>query len=221
MCASNELAKEKGKCEYFDRTKYSDGVLPIDTYKKEVDEIINRKLSLDWESLRKDITEHGLRHSTLSAQMPSESSSVVSNATNGIEPPRDYLSVKKSKKGPLKQVVPDYKKLKNDYTLLWDMKSNEGYINIVSVMQKYFDQAISGNWSYNPEHFEDNQVPLSQMAQDLLTTYKLGWKTSYYQNTYDAKKDIDEPSHPIGFVDNVPEEDKPKEEDENCDSCTI
>jgi ribonucleoside-diphosphate reductase alpha chain len=101
------------------------------------------------------------------------------------------------------------------------MKSNEGYINIVSIMQKYFDQAISGNWSYNPEHFEDNQVPLSQMAQDLLTTYKLGWKTSYYQNTYDAKKDIDEPSHPIGFVDNVPEEDKPKEEDENCDSCTI
>jgi len=219
--ASNELAQEKGQCEYFNRTKYSDGILPIDTYKKEVDEVVTRNLTYDWEWLRKEIKEHGLRHSTLSAQMPSESSSVVSNATNGIEPPRDYLSVKKSKKGPLKQVVPDYKKLKNDYTLLWDMKSNEGYINIVSIMQKYFDQAISGNWSYNPEHFEDNQVPLSQMAQDLLTTYKLGWKTSYYQNTYDAKKDIDEPSHPIGFVDNVPEEDKPKEEDENCDSCTI
>ena len=219
--ASNELAKEKGQCEYFNRTKYSDGILPIDTYKKEIDEVVTRNLTYDWEWLRKEIKEHGLRHSTLSAQMPSESSSVVSNATNGIEPPRDYLSVKKSKKGPLKQVVPDYKKLKNDYTLLWDMKSNEGYINIVSIMQKYFDQAISGNWSYNPEHFEDNQVPLSQMAQDLLTTYKLGWKTSYYQNTYDAKKDIDEPSHPIGFVDNVPEEDKSKEEDENCDSCTI
>jgi len=155
--------------------------------------------------------------------MPSESSSVVSNATNGIEPPRDYLSVKKSKKGPLKQVVPEYKKLKNNYTLLWDMKSNEGYINIVSVMQKYFDQAISGNWSYNPEHFEENQVPISQMAQDLLTTYRLGWKTSYYQNTYDAKKDVDEPSHPIGFNDNIPE-DKPieqEEDPENCDSCTI
>ena len=219
--ASNELAQEKGQCEYFSRTKYSDGILPIDTYKKEVDEVVTRNLTYDWEWLRKEIKEHGLRHSTLSAQMPSESSSVVSNATNGIEPPRDYLSVKKSKKGPLKQVVPDYKKLKNDYTLLWDMKSNEGYINIVSIMQKYFDQAISGNWSYNPEHFEDNQVPLSQMAEDLLMTYKLGWKTSYYQNTYDAKKDIDEPSHPIGFVDNVPEEDKPKEEDENCDSCTI
>jgi ribonucleoside-diphosphate reductase alpha chain len=220
--ASNTLAKEKGKCEYFDRTKYSDGILPIDTYKKEVDEVVTRNLTYDWEWLRKEIKEHGLRHSTLSAQMPSESSSVVSNATNGIEPPRDYLSVKKSKKGPLKQVVPEYKKLKNNYTLLWDMKSNEGYINIVSVMQKYFDQAISGNWSYNPEHFEDNQVPISQMAQDLLTTYRLGWKTSYYQNTYDAKKDIDEPAHPVGFNDNVPE-DKPEEDEdpENCDSCTI
>jgi ribonucleoside-diphosphate reductase alpha chain len=221
--ASNNLAKEKGKCEYFDRTKYSDGILPIDTYKKEVDEVVTRNLTYDWEWLRKEIKEHGLRHSTLSAQMPSESSSVVSNATNGIEPPRDYLSIKKSKKGPLKQVVPEYKKLKNNYTLLWDMKSNEGYINIVSVMQKYFDQAISGNWSYNPEHFEDNQVPISQMAQDLLTTYRLGWKTSYYQNTYDAKKDVDEPAHPVGFNDNVPE-DKPVEQDEdpeNCDSCTI
>ena len=190
--ASNTLAKEKGKCEYFDRTKYSDGVLPIDTYKKEVDEIINRKLSLDWESLRKDITEHGLRHSTLSAQMPSESSSVVSNATNGIEPPRDFLSVKKSKQGPLKQVVPQYLSLKSKYTLLWEMGGNTGYINIVAVMQKYFDQAISGNWSYNPEDYEENQVPLSIMAQDLLTTYKLGWKTSYYQNTYDGKMDEDD-----------------------------
>jgi ribonucleoside-diphosphate reductase alpha chain len=156
--------------------------------------------------------------------MPSESSSVVSNATNGIEPPRDYLSIKKSKKGPLKQVVPDYKRLKNSYTLLWDMKGNEGYINIVSVMQKYFDQAISGNWSYNPEHFEDGQVPISVMAQDLLTTYKLGWKTSYYQNTYDSKKDEDEPAHPIGYHDNVAdekEEVKKEIEDEACESCTI
>ena len=220
--ASNELAKEKGQCEFFNRTKYSDGILPIDTYKKEVDEVVTRNLTYDWEFLRKEIKEHGLRHSTLSAQMPSESSSVVSNATNGIEPPRDYLSIKKSKKGPLKQVVPDYKKLKSNYTLLWDMKSNEGYINVVAVMQKYFDQAISGNWSYNPDHFEENQVPLSAMAQDLLTTYRLGWKTSYYQNTYDAKRDIDEPAHPIGFTDNVPEESINNDEDpENCDSCTI
>jgi len=222
--ASNNLAKEKGQCDYFHKTKYSDGILPIDTYKKEVDEIVNRKLSMKWEQLRKDIKEFGLRHSTLSAQMPSESSSVVSNATNGIEPPRDYLSVKKSKKGTLKQIVPDYQRLKNFYTLLWDMKGNTGYINIVAVMQKYFDQAISGNWSYNPEHFEEGQVPISVMAQDLLTTYKLGWKTSYYQNTYDSKKDEDEPSHPLGWKDKV-EETEPAtlqaQEEENCDSCTI
>jgi ribonucleoside-diphosphate reductase alpha chain len=198
LVASNELAKEKTKCDYFDRTKYSDGILPIDTYKKEVDEIVNRKLSFDWEELRKDIVQYGLRHSTLSAQMPSESSSVVSNATNGIEPPRGFLSVKKSKKGTLKQVVPDYTKLKNNYTLLWDMKDNEGYINVVSVMQKYFDQAISGNWSFNPENYEDNQVPVSVMAQDLLSTYKYGWKTSYYQNTYDGKVE-DEPLHPLTY----------------------
>ena len=222
--ASNELAKEKGACEYFNRTKYSDGILPIDTYKKEVDEIVNRKLSMKWEQLRKSIKENGLRHSTLSAQMPSESSSVVSNATNGIEPPRDYLSVKKSKKGTLKQIVPDYQRLKNNYTLLWDMKGNTGYINIVAVMQKYFDQAISGNWSYNPEHFEEGQVPISVMAQDLLTTYKLGWKTSYYQNTYDSKKDEDEPSHPLGWKDEVKETEPATlqaQDEENCDSCTI
>jgi ribonucleoside-diphosphate reductase alpha chain len=229
--ASNEIAQEKGQCDYFHRTKYSDGILPIDTYKKEVDEIVSRKLSYNWEKLRKDIKEHGLRHSTLSAQMPSESSSVVSNATNGIEPPRDYLSVKKSKKGTLKQVVPDYQRLKNNYTLLWDMPNNEGYINIVAVMQKYFDQAISGNWSYNPEHFTDNQVPISKMAEDLLMTYRLGWKTSYYQNTYDAKRDIDEPAHGLGWKDNVKEEaalSNPATEhvtsqiqEEDCDSCTI
>ena len=217
--ASNEVAKEKGKCEYFNRTKYSDGILPIDTYKKEVDEIVNRKLSMNWEKLRKEIVEHGLRHSTLSAQMPSESSSVVSNATNGIEPPRDYLSIKKSKKGPLKQVVPDYQRLKNSYTLLWDMKTMQGYINVVAVMQKYFDQAISGNWSYNPEHYKDGQVPVSAMAQDLLMTYKYGWKTSYYQNTYDSKRDDDEPSHPVGWIDNVPESITKEEED--CESCKI
>ena len=220
--ASNEVAKEKGPCEYFNRTKYSDGILPIDTYKKEVDEIVNRKLSMKWEQLRKSIKENGLRHSTLSAQMPSESSSVVSNATNGIEPPRDYLSIKKSKKGTLKQIVPEYKKLRDNYTLLWDMKGNNGYINIVAVMQKYFDQAISGNWSYNPEHFDEGQVPISVMANDLLTTYKLGWKTSYYQNTYDSKKDEDEPSHPLGWKDEVKEtEPATLQTEEDCESCTI
>ena len=218
--ASNEIAQEKGQCDLFHRTKYADGILPIDTYKKEVDELVNRKLSMKWDKLRADIKEFGLRHSTLSAQMPSESSSVVSNATNGIEPPRDHLSVKKSKKGTLKQIVPEYNKLKNFYTLLWDMPSNEGYINIVAVMQKYFDQAISGNWSYNPDNYEDNQVPVSVMAQDLLTTYKYGWKTSYYQNTYDSKKDIEEPKHSIDYDTPITPE-TPQEDEENCDSCTI
>ncbi len=187
--ASNQLAKEQGKCGYFDRTKYSDGILPIDTYKKDIDEIVPNRLKYDWDSLRNDIKQYGLRNSTLSAQMPSESSSVVSNATNGIEPPRGYLSIKKSKKGPLKQIVPAYQSLKQHYTLLWEMPNNDGYVKIVAVMQKFFDQAISGNWSYNPGNYPNNEVPTSVMAQDLLTTYKYGWKTSYYQNTYDNKTD--------------------------------
>ena len=216
--SSNRIAQEKGHCEYFGRTKYSDGILPIDTYKKEVDEISSQELEHDWEGLRASINTFGLRHSTLSAQMPSESSSVVSNATNGIEPPRDYLSIKKSKKGPLKQIVPSYQTLKNNYTLLWEMKDNTGYINVVSVMQKFFDQAISGNWSYNPENYPDNEVPVSQMANDLLTTYKYGWKTSYYQNTYDIKTDevVEEKSD----LNNLLTELESVEEGE-CESCAV
>ena len=196
--ASCQLAQERGPCTKFDRTKYADGLLPIDTYKKEVDEIVPHKTRMAWEQLRKDIKQYGLRHSTLSAQMPSESSSVVSNATNGIEPPRALLSIKKSKKGPLKQVIPGFPKLKNSYTLLWDMPSNDGYIKIVAMMQKYFDQAISGNWSYNPLNYENNEVPLSVMAGDMLNAYKYGWKTSYYQNTYDFKGD-EEDLQPSGI----------------------
>ena len=214
--ASNEIAKEYGPCGYFNKTKYSDGILPIDTYKRDIDKIVPNELKYDWESLRASILVHGLRNSTLSAQMPSESSSVVSNATNGIEPPRAYLSVKKSKKGPLKQIVPQYQSLKNNYTLLWDMSGNTGYINIVAVMQKFFDQAISGNWSYNPEHYPDNEVPVSVMAQDLLTTYKLGWKTSYYQNTYDNKKDGDEDEFVDSLIKTLLES-----EEEDCDSCKV
>ena len=217
LTASNRMAMEKGPCGYFGKTKYADGILPIDTYKKDVDEIIPNDLSCDWEFLRGRILEYGLRHSTLSAQMPSESSSVVSNATNGIEPPRDYLSVKKSKKGPLKQIVPSYQSLKNNYTLLWDMHNNEGYIKVTAIMQKFFDQAISGNWSYNPENYPNNEVPMQVMANDLLTTYKYGWKTSYYQNTYDAKKDGDETSD---NVDNLINELLTTEE-EDCDSCKV
>ena len=217
LSTSNRLAMEKGPCGYFGRTKYADGILPIDTYKKEVDEIVSNDLQCDWEHLRDRIKQHGLRHSTLSAQMPSESSSVVSNATNGIEPPRDYLSVKKSKKGPLKQIVPSYGTLKNNYTLLWDMHNNDGYIKVTAVMQKFFDQAISGNWSYNPENYSDNEVPVSEMAKDLLNTYKYGWKTSYYHNTYDIKKDgDDEPQNVDQLINKLL-----TTEEDDCDSCKV
>jgi len=227
--ASVDLAKEKGQCEYFERTKYAQGLLPIDHYKKDLDGVCNTKLKLNWEKLRKEVKQNGMRHSTLSAQMPSESSSVVSNSTNGIEPPRAYLSIKKSKKGPLKQIVPQYSQLKNFYTLLWDMPGNDGYINIIAVMQKFFDQAISGNWSYNPTQYENNEIPTSVMFKDLLTTYKLGWKTSYYQNTYDFKTDPAEIETPP--IQNAAEEFPTFEqegkiladiEDEaNCEACTI
>ena len=213
--ASNKLAKEKGKCEWFDKTKYAEGKLPIDTYKKDVDEIAKPVYKENWNKLRKSIESFGLRHSTLSAQMPSESSSVVSNETNGIEPPRDYITIKKSKKGPLKQVVPSYQILQNFYTLLWDMQDNDGYIKVVSVMQKFFDQGISGNWSYNPENYENNEVPISEMATDLLKTYKYGWKTSYYQNTYDMKTDevVEVKDEPLPVQEEL--------DDEECDACAI
>ena len=219
LTASNRLAMEKGPCGYFGKTKYADGILPIDTYKNDVDEIVPNEAQCDWEFLRSRILQYGLRNSTLSAQMPSESSSVVSNATNGIEPPRAYLSIKKSKKGPLKQIVPSYTTLKNAYTLLWDMHNNDGYIKVTAVIQKFFDQAISGNWSYNPENYPDNEVPVSEMAKDLLTTYKYGWKTSYYQNTYDIKKDGDE-EPPKEDVDNLIEQ-LLQSEEEDCESCKI
>jgi len=217
--ASNELAKERGACEGFRHTKYSNGVLPIDTYKKEVDKLVENKLNYDWHSLRTSILHHGLRHSTLSAQMPSESSSVVSNATNGIEPPRDFLSVKKSKKGPLKQIVPGYPHLKSNYTLLWDMKDNSGYIKVTAVIQKFFDQAISGNWSYNPQNYPNNEVPMSVMTKDLIETYKYGWKTSYYQNTYDAKSDLDVEDTKVSLEALVSNIESSNESE--CESCTI
>ena len=218
--ASLQLAKEYGPCEAFEQTKYSRKVMPVDTYKSDIDEFCyddkNQKfeLKMDWGALADEIWNYGLRNSTLTAQMPSESSSVVCGTTNGIEPPRDYLTVKKSKKGVLKTIVPQYVKHKNDYTLLWDMPDNDGYIKVVAILQKFFDQGISGNWSYNPAHYDNGEVPVSVMAQDLLKTYKYGWKTSYYQNTYDNK------------TDDVPDEKTLLEqilqtEGEDCDSCTI
>ena len=221
LCASADIAEEKGACEYFDRTKYAKGKLPIDHYKKDVDEITPNKLKCNWEGLRKRIKENGLRHSTMTAQMPSESSSVVSNATNGVEPPRDYLSVKKSKKGTLKQVVPQYSILKNFYTLLWDMEDNDGYIKTLAVMQKFFDQAISGNWSYNPENYPNGEVPVSVLAGDMLKTFKYGWKTSYYQNTMDGKTEDVVKDENSAMNDYIPPMFDSPESEEDCDACAI
>lgn len=187
--ASNNLAKEQGKCELFDETTYSKGILPIDTYKKELDLVCDEPLHYDWEALRKDIVEHGLRNSTLSSLMPCETSSQISNSTNGIEPPRGYISVKSSKDGILKQVVPGFKELKNNYELLWSIPNNKGYIELVAVMQKFVDQAISANTNYDPARFEDDRVPIKIVLQDLLTAYKLGVKTLYYHNTRDGAND--------------------------------
>ena len=187
--ASNKLAKELGKCEYFSRTKYSKGLLPIDHYSKGVDSIVNRKLDCDWDSLRKDILEFGLRNSTLSAQMPCESSSLVSNSTNGIEPPRNLITVKKSKSGgPLPVVVPEISKLKNKYQFTWAF-DNDSMNKVVAVIQKYFDQGISVNHYYDKKQYSDLNIPLSEVAKDLLTFYKFGGKQIYYSNSKDHKSD--------------------------------
>ncbi|MDI9220003.1 class 1a ribonucleoside-diphosphate reductase subunit alpha [Pantoea sp. EA-12] len=187
--ASNELAKEQGACTWFKETTYSQGILPIDTYKKDLDAVCNEPLHLDWEALRESITTHGLRNSTLSALMPSETSSQISNATNGIEPPRGHISIKASKDGILRQVVPEYERLKDQYELLWEMPSNDGYLQLVGVMQKFIDQAISSNTNYDPSRFANGKVPMKQLLKDLLTAYKFGVKTLYYQNTRDGAED--------------------------------
>ena len=222
--SSNELAIEKGPCKKFSETKYADGKLPIDHYKPDVDNLAEPIYHLDWETLRTNIAAHGLRNSTLTAQMPSESSSVVSNATNGVEPPRDYLSVKKSKKGTLKQIVPSYTTLKNHYTLLWDMKSNEGYLNIMAVIQKFMDQAISTNTSYNPQHYPNKEVSATTLVGDLLKAYQLGVKTLYYQNTYDGKGEeeieVNQYHHEPSQVGGLSAEDLLELEDD-CETCKI
>jgi ribonucleoside-diphosphate reductase alpha chain len=184
--ASNELAKEKGACPKFNETRLSQGILPIDTYKKTIDDITGEPLHLDWEGLRESIKKHGVRNSTVSALMPSETSSQISNATNGIEPPRGLISIKASKDGVLKQVVPEYQRLKHNYELLWNIPSNEGYLQLVGIMQKFIDQTISANTNYDPARFEGGKVPVKQILKDILTAYKLGVKTMYYHNTRDG-----------------------------------
>ncbi|ANG62146.1 ribonucleoside-diphosphate reductase subunit alpha [Marinobacterium aestuarii] len=187
--ASNQLAKERGACPKFDETTYSKGLLPIDTYKREIDEFCDEPLHYFWETLREDIKEFGLRNSTLTALMPCETSSQITNSTNGIEPPRGYVSVKASKDGIMKQVVPEYLELKQHYELLWTIPNNEGYLQLVGIMQKFVDQAISSNTNYDPGKFPGDKVPMKQLLKDLLTAYKYGVKTLYYHNTRDGASD--------------------------------
>jgi ribonucleoside-diphosphate reductase alpha chain len=187
--ASLNLAKEQGACPSFNETTYSKGILPIDTYKSDIDNICDEPLHYDWETLRSEIQKHGLRNSTLTALMPSETSSQISNATNGIEPPRGFVSVKASKDGILKQVVPDFLEYKDNYELLWNIPSNNGYIHLVGIMQKFVDQAISANTNYDPNNFDSGKVPMKLLIRDLLTAYKYGVKTLYYHNTRDGAKD--------------------------------
>ena len=187
--ASNELAKEQGACPKFNETRLADGILPIDTYKKEIDNITAEPLHLDWEALRESIKKYGVRNSTVSALMPSETSSQISNATNGIEPPRGLISIKASKDGVLKQVVPEYKRLKHNYELLWNIPDNQGYLELVGIMQKFVDQTISANTNYDPSRFDNGKVPIKQILKDLLSAYKLGIKTLYYHNTRDGAND--------------------------------
>nr|WP_207901738.1 class 1a ribonucleoside-diphosphate reductase subunit alpha [Paracandidimonas soli] len=187
--ASMQLSREYGSCKAFDETTYAKGILPIDTYKKDIDAYCKEPLHLDWESLRRDIQQYGLRNSTLTALMPSETSSQIANATNGIEPPRGLVSVKQSKDGILRQVVPEFERLKDQYELLWKMPNNDGYLKLVGVMQKFVDQSISANTNYDPQRFEGGRVPMKQLLKDLLQAYKYGVKTLYYHNTRDGAED--------------------------------
>ena len=209
--ASVDLAKEQGACTKWNETKYGHGLVPLDTYKKEVDELTNRVPSMDWNRIRADGKDYGIRNSTLMALMPAETSAQVSNSTNGIEPPRALVSIKGSKDGVLKQVVPEVRRLKNKYELLWDQESPEGYIKIMAVLQKWIDQSISTNTSYNPKFYPDEKIPLSEMLKHILLCYKYGIKTLYYNNTNDGAGEIKvEDTLARGELD-----------EEDCDSCKI
>ena len=214
--ASNELAQEKGACPKNMETKYGKGITPNQTYKQDVDELVKHQERMDWKTLRANLKEHGIRNSTLMALMPAETSAQISNSTNGIEPPRSYVSIKQSKHGVLKQVVPGYPYYKNKYDLLWDQKSPQGYLKIMAVLQKYIDQGISVNTSYNPEHYEDEKVPMSVLIQDILMFYKYGGKQLYYNNTYDGQGEID--IHKDDVQDDLA---ITEIDDEDCESCKI
>jgi len=214
--ASADLAVEQGAIPLLNETKYGDGITPNQTYKKDVDELVKHRERMDWKGLRKQLADTGIRNSTLMALMPAETSAQISNSTNGIEPPRSFVSVKQSKDGVLKQVVPGFPRLKNKYDLLWEQKSPEGYLKIMAVLQKYIDQGISVNTSYNPVHYEDEKIPMSAMLQHLLLAYKYGHKQLYYFNTHDGSgDDINEREQ---IVLEAPSE---EQFEEDCDSCTI
>ena len=217
--ASADLAVEQGACLWSDQTKYSDGLTPNQTYKQDVDELIPHKERMPWRELRSQLKETGIRNSTLMALMPAETSAQISNATNGIEPPRSLVSVKQSKHGVLKQVVPGIHKLKNKYELLWDQRSPEGYMSIMAVLQKYIDQGISVNTSYNPTFYEDEKISMSEMLRHLMIFYKYGGKQLYYFNTYDGQGEIDVDK--LAEPDNITIEEEFMGEEEACDSCTI
>jgi ribonucleoside-diphosphate reductase alpha chain len=208
--ASVDLAEEFGSCPLDHQTKYAYGNMPIDTYKKEVDELVAPNYKMPWSQLSSKALSSGIRNSTLMALMPAETSAQISNSTNGIEPPRALVSIKQSKDGVLKQVVPGIQKLKNKYELLWDQKSPEGYLKIMAVLQKFIDQAISVNTSYNPQHYEDEKIPMSEMIKHLLMHYKYGGKTLYYFNTYDGAGEMEDKPLAPGAVD-----------EEDCDTCKI
>jgi ribonucleoside-diphosphate reductase alpha chain len=219
--ASVDLAQEFGACPKSNETKYHDGILPVDTYKRDVDELVPHEDAVDWNGLRARLRQHGIRNSTLMALMPAETSAQISNSTNGVEPPRSYVSVKQSKDGVLRQVVPEYRRLKNKYELLWDQKSPEGYLKIMAILQKYIDQGISVNTSYNPQFFEDEKIPMSEMLKHMIMFYKYGGKQLYYFNTYDGSGeiDVDRLAGKGMLVESV--ETVLIEDDADCDSCKI
>jgi ribonucleoside-diphosphate reductase alpha chain len=214
--ASADLAQEFGPCDRWQDLKYADGVLPIDSRKKDVDELVPHEERMNWRALREQILTSGIRNATLMALMPAETSAQISNATNGIEPPRSYVSIKQSKDGVLKQVVPEYRRLKNKYELLWNQKSPEGYLKLCAVLQKYIDQGISVNTSYNPQFFDDEKIPMSEMLKHLVMFYKYGGKQLYYFNTYDGQGEIDIDK----LASNQPTELEPVSQ-EDCESCVI
>ncbi len=215
--ASVELAEKHGHCPLSDQTKYHTGVLPVDTYKKDVDELVPHKDQVDWAGLRARLKKSGIRNSTLMALMPAETSAQISNSTNGVEPPRSFVSIKQSKHGALKQVVPEYRRLKNKYELLWNQKSPEGYLKIMAILQKYIDQGISVNTSYNPAFYEDEKIPMSELIKHIVMFYKYGGKQLYYNNTHDGQGEIDVDRDVADPV----EAEVQEELEEDCESCKI